>query len=80
MTVPSFMLLMAVVAESDLIAALPKGLLDVHGARFGLLGIDSPLPMRSFQLRAIVPKVAMMDAGVEWLFGLLDNPPSKASA
>jgi hypothetical protein len=30
--------------------------------------------MRRFQLRAIAPKVAMMDAGVEWLFGLLDNP------
>lgn len=73
MTVPSFMLMLAVVAETDLIAALPKGLLDAHGARFGLVGIESPLPMRSFQLRAIAPKVALMDAGVEWLFGLLDT-------
>nr|WP_028134448.1 LysR family transcriptional regulator [Bradyrhizobium japonicum] len=79
MTVPSFMLLMAVVAETDLIAALPKGLLDVHGARFGLLGIDSPLPMRSFLLRAIVPKVALMDAGIEWLFNLLDGPSPQVS-
>lgn len=73
MTVPSFMLMLAVVAETDLITALPKGLLDAHGARFGLVGIESPLPMRSFQLRAIAPKVALMDAGVEWLFGLLDT-------
>ncbi|MBR1277414.1 LysR family transcriptional regulator [Bradyrhizobium sp. AUGA SZCCT0283] len=80
MTVPSFMLMLAVIAETDLIAALPKGLLDAHGVRFGLVGIDPPLPMRSFQLRAIAPKVAMMDAGVEWLFGLLDHPPSRAPA
>lgn len=74
MTVPSFMLMLAVVAETDLVAALPKGLLDAYGARFGLVGVDSPLPMRSFQLRAVVPKAAMMDAGIEWLFGLLVHP------
>lgn len=73
MTVPSFMLMLAVVAETDLIAALPKGLLDAHGDRFGLVGIDAPLLMRRFPLRAVVPKVAMMDAGIDWLFGLLDN-------
>jgi hypothetical protein len=43
----------------------------MHGARFGLIGTTAPFPVRKFQLRAVAPKVAMMDAGVEWLFGLL---------
>jgi DNA-binding transcriptional LysR family regulator len=77
LTVPNFMLALAVLAETDLIAALPTGLLAVHGARFGLVGTKAPLPMRSFQLRAIAPKAAMMDAGVEWLFGLLDEAEGK---
>jgi DNA-binding transcriptional LysR family regulator len=71
LTVPNFMLAFALLAETDLIAALPRGLLAMHGARFGLTGTPAPIPMRQFQLRAVVPKVAMMDAGVEWLFGLL---------
>ncbi len=71
LTVPNFMLAFALIAESDLIAALPKSLLAMHGVRFGLIGTPLPFPTRRFQIRAIVPKVAMMDAGVEWLFGLL---------
>jgi DNA-binding transcriptional LysR family regulator len=71
LTVPNFMLAFALLAETDLLAALPRGLLAMHGTRFGLIGTPAPFPMRQFQLRAIVPKVAMMDAGVEWLFGLL---------
>jgi DNA-binding transcriptional LysR family regulator len=71
LTVPNFMLAFALLAETDLIAALPRGLLAMHGARIGLIGTPAPFPMRQFQLRAVVPKVAMMDAGVEWLFGLL---------
>jgi DNA-binding transcriptional LysR family regulator len=73
LTVPNFMLALALLAETDLVAALPKSLLAAHGARFGLIGINAPLTMPRFQVRAIAPKVAMMDAGVEWLFGLLDQ-------
>jgi len=35
-------------------------------------GLELPLPMRTFPLRAIAPKVAMMDAGVGWLFAELE--------
>jgi DNA-binding transcriptional LysR family regulator len=71
LTVPNFMLAFALIAETDLIAALPKSLLAMHGERFGLIGTPLPFRTRRFQVRAIVPKVAMMDAGVEWLFGIL---------
>ncbi len=71
LTVPNFMLAFALIAETDLVAALPKSLLAMHGERFGLIGAPLPFRTRRFQVRAIVPKVAMMDAGVEWLFGVL---------
>jgi len=43
----------------------------MHGARFGLIGAPAPFPTRRFKLRVVAPKVAMMDAGVAWLFGWL---------
>jgi DNA-binding transcriptional LysR family regulator len=73
LAVPNFMLAFAVLAETDLIAALPRGLVAKSGARFGLIGTPLPFASRQYQIRAIVPKVAMMDAGVAWLYGLF--PP-----
>lgn len=71
LTVPNFMLACAIIAETDLIGALPKSLVARHGARFGVVATPVPLRLRGFRIRAIAPKVAMMDAGLEWLFGLL---------
>lgn len=71
LTVPNFMMALALIAETDLIAALPRRLVAVHAARFGLVSVESPLPPRRDPIRAIVSKTAMMDAGVAWLFGLL---------
>lgn len=70
-TVPNFMLACALVAETDLITTLSKAFLARHGARFGVVGTQSPVPMRRFQARAVVPRVALTDAGLEWLFNLL---------
>jgi DNA-binding transcriptional LysR family regulator len=71
LTVPNFMFALAVVAETDLIAALPRRFVAMHAARFGVLGLDAPLPLTAFRLNAVAPKVAMMDSGLAWLFGLL---------
>jgi DNA-binding transcriptional LysR family regulator len=73
LTVPNFMLALAIIGETDLIAALPRTLMAMHAARFGVTGIEAPLPLRRFQMRAIAPKVAMMDAGLAWLFDLLSG-------
>jgi DNA-binding transcriptional LysR family regulator len=62
------MFALAVVAETDLIAALPRSFVRLHGKRFGVASVESPLPMDDFRIRAIVPKVALMDAGLAWLF------------
>jgi DNA-binding transcriptional LysR family regulator len=71
LTVPNFLFALAVIAESDLIAALPRQFLAIHGQRFGVVGVEPPLPLAGFRIRAVAPKVALMDAGLAWLFGRL---------
>ncbi len=88
LTVPNFMLALAIVAETDLVTALPRRFAAMHAARFGILGLDAPLPLPGFRVNAVAPKVAMMDAGLAWLFGLLadfrtsgaDAPQAPAAA
>jgi DNA-binding transcriptional LysR family regulator len=71
LTVPNFMFALAVIADSDLASALPRRFVSMHGARFGVIGIEAPVPLTRFQLHALAPKVAMMDMGLLWLFELL---------
>jgi DNA-binding transcriptional LysR family regulator len=71
LTVPNFMLALAITAETDLVTALPRRFAAMHAKRFGILGLDPPLPLPGFRVNAIAPKVALMDAGLAWLFGLL---------
>jgi DNA-binding transcriptional LysR family regulator len=71
LTVPNFMLALAIVAETDLLTALPRRFAAMHAARFGIVGLDAPLPLPGFRVNAVTPKVAMMDAGLAWLFDLL---------
>ena len=71
LTVPNFLFALAVISETDLIAALPRRFVAMHAARFGVIGLEPPLPLGHFQLNAAVPKVATMDAGLTWLFDRL---------
>lgn len=71
LTVPNFMFALAVVAETDFLCALPRRLVAMHAARFGVVARESPIQLPRFSINAFVPKVAMMDAGLAWLFGAL---------
>jgi DNA-binding transcriptional LysR family regulator len=71
LTVPNFMMALALIAETDLISALPRRFVATQAARFGVVAADAPLPLRYFQMRAVAPKAAMMDAGLAWLFDLV---------
>jgi DNA-binding transcriptional LysR family regulator len=68
LVVPNFMLALAALAETELVAALPRSLMDLHGGRFGLAAVDSPIPLPLYSLRAIVTQAALRDRGVDWLF------------
>ena len=67
LTVPNFMFALSVLAETGLVSALPKRFVEIHGARFGVVMATPPLPLPRFSINIIVPKVAMMDAGLAWL-------------
>ncbi len=71
LTVPNFMFALAVVAETDLLAALPARLVAMHARRFGVSSADPPLALPSYRIRAIAPRVALMDAAVAWLLDRL---------
>ncbi|HET7716921.1 MAG TPA: LysR family transcriptional regulator [Bauldia sp.] len=71
LTVPNFMFALAVIAETDLISALPRRFVAMHGARFAIVAREAPVELTRFRLTAVAPKVAMMDAGLAWLFDQL---------
>lgn len=71
LTVPNFMFALAVVADTDLVCAVPRRFAAAHAARFGVVAIDSPVALGSFRINMVAPEVAMTDAGVAWLVSLL---------
>ena len=71
LTVPDFATALAAVAETDLIAAMPRRFVAMHAARFAVVSREVPLRLRTFSIQAAVPKVALMDAGLAWLFDAL---------
>lgn len=71
LTVPNFMFALAVIAQTDLVCALPARFAAAHAKRFGLVVAEAPLPLGRFRLNAVVPEVAMMDAGVAWFVAQL---------
>jgi DNA-binding transcriptional LysR family regulator len=73
LTVSNFMMALAIVADSDLITALPRRFAAMYGRRYKITTTEAPLRLPRFKIRAITPKAAMMDAGIAWLFGLLQH-------
>ena len=59
------------VEDGDLVGTLPRTLVRVHGARFGVTALEPPLPFGPTRVRAVATKAAMTDAGVAWLVELL---------
>lgn len=74
LTVPNFMFALAVLAETDLISALPRRFVAMHARRFDVICVEPPLPLARFQLNAVASRAALMDAGLAWLFDLLIAP------
>lgn len=73
LTVPNFMMALALLAGTDLIAALPRRLMAMHAERLGLTSMEAPIPLRQDAIRAVASRAAMMDAGVAWLFETLKD-------
>jgi DNA-binding transcriptional LysR family regulator len=71
LTVPNFMFALAVIADTDLISALPRRFAAMHAPRFGIETVEAPLSLGSFRLNAVAPNAAMTDMGLAWLFNAL---------
>ena len=67
LTVPTFLTALAYISDSDLLAALPRRLVQRHAARFGLRFVDLPFKRKPDSIEAIATKAALKDAGVAWL-------------
>jgi DNA-binding transcriptional LysR family regulator len=72
LTVSNFMEALAVVAESDLVAALPRHFVAKHAGRYEVATFEPPMPLMSSPILAIAPLVATRDAGLSWLLGELE--------
>lgn len=77
LTVPNFMFALTVVADTDLIAALPRRFAEMYAGRHGVVLIDAPLQLANFRLNAVASKASLMDSGVAWLFDLLRGTESR---
>jgi DNA-binding transcriptional LysR family regulator len=73
LTAPNFMLALPLVADSDMVAAVPRRFAAMHASRFGLEVKELPLPLGRFQLNAVVSNAAMMDMGVSWLLQVIGS-------
>jgi DNA-binding transcriptional LysR family regulator len=68
LTVPNFTMALTQLAETDLIATLPRHLVMRHAARFGLDVAPVPFPWKKDPVRVVASKAAMADAGIAWMF------------
>lgn len=62
------MLALSVVAETHLLAALPKAFVEPLARRFDVGGAKRPLPRDRSPIRAIASKATLVDEGAAWLF------------
>jgi DNA-binding transcriptional LysR family regulator len=71
LTVPNALLALATVSETDMIAALPRRLVSLHGEHFGVVALEPPFELGSFEMIAAVAQGAEADRGIAWLLSML---------
>jgi DNA-binding transcriptional LysR family regulator len=78
LAVPHFMLSLAVVARTDMAALVPEALLREHRESFGVRAVPAPFEVPPIDMRLVVPRPALSDAGIDWLAGVLERHLSAA--
>lgn len=79
LTVPNFMFGLALLADTDLVSAMPERFVTMYAGRFGVTAVPSPIPLPKFRLNVVAPKVALMDVGLAWLVGVLEQTGQRLS-
>jgi DNA-binding transcriptional LysR family regulator len=78
LTVSNFMQALAIVSESDLVAALPRQFVAKHGTPYNLVVSEPPFPLLSAPLRVVAPQAALRDAGLVWLLDVVERAAKHA--
>jgi DNA-binding transcriptional LysR family regulator len=78
LTVSNFMQALAIVSESDLVAALPRQFVAKHGKPYNLVVSEPPFPLLSAPLRVVAPQAALRDAGLVWLLDVVERAAKHA--
>ena len=73
MAVPYFFAALATVAETDLIATVPRRVAEKHAAPFGLATAPPPMPIRSFPVQMIWSRRMGDDPALCWLRNRIEN-------
>lgn len=71
LTVPSFMMALSTLAQTDLLGTLPRHMVQQCVAQFGLMTADLDVLKRRDPVSVIATRSALRDAGVSWLFDLV---------
>lgn len=73
LTVPNFLFALATIAATDLIAALPRRFVAMHGAHYGVVVRESPIKVPAFAISLAAPKAALADEGLAWLVASIEG-------
>jgi DNA-binding transcriptional LysR family regulator len=72
LTVSNFLQALAVVAESDLVGAMPRHFVAKHAPRFKVVTLQPPIPLLSAPVLAVAPQVATRDRGLAWFLDAIE--------
>jgi DNA-binding transcriptional LysR family regulator len=67
LTVPNFMFALSIVAETNMVSAVPRAFAAMYGQRYGIVSREPPLELGVYSLNMVVPRASMIDAGIDWL-------------
>ena len=73
LAVPNFLLALDLLTKTELVCVLPKRFVEMHAARFAVGTAKLPLDLGASSIQAVVPKSALMDAGLVWLLDVLGS-------
>jgi DNA-binding transcriptional LysR family regulator len=86
LTVPNFLQALAIIAESDLVGAMPRHFVAKHAPRYRVAVLEPPIPLLSAPIFAVAPQVAIRDSGLAWFLDAIERaaraatPPRRAKS
>ncbi len=66
-SVPQFLAAFAILAETDLVATLPRTLVERHAKRFGLGFAEPPIAIRSFTVSTVTHRRDAANPAIQWV-------------